>query len=1581
MEELTLERRNDMIESQLKFWKDSFIDIRIRNNNMLNQDPKTSNAIVLEVNNSFTYSRFWDIAVGGGNAEEYALKSKAVAVPGTNPIAWHAEKDVNCRNPEVLEGMVKRAYKAILQKGENPLCLAFGKLRWRVTVGRERFETNDEFVWVETPLLFIPIKLNQNSSSFWLKPVDDDAFINPTLCIRYEKETGKQFPLPSCGQWLDKEGFDIEGYFSEIAEQFDNVDFSFNPDYVALDIFDYERICMYRDVSRNFEALKKNKIIRSFFGERLCEPGKVKGLDNLLPNESFAVLDTNSSQSDVIERFKNGESFILEGPPGTGKTQTIVNMIAEAIMANKKVLFVSGKMSALNTVQKKLQMKGVSLDKHCLLIQCEKESKDINITDTYGKLKASLDAPRPVFDINEYEECKKTFVATREVLLGYNKEFYDTNNSLGLSIYDIIGRMLLLGYDEKHVVNVNFNENFIERLDKETFDNYANKIGEVETLLKSLLGRSGSIEQDVWYGFRHYELDDTIEKEIRQYCAESGVILRSINDIFESVAASNEVEGADKIVAGLKNYPLSMIGFVLDKKYLNDIGALYMSDLAAWKTALKKEIARAEKYDKAAKIYYAKTLGDATVDVEELKARLTDVAPLECYTIKEVKEEHGSVEFLAKNLGSHFMGADGEVAANVVNGLIENVEKYLSTMAERDLLREELLQNYTDDLLALEYKPLLEKFRVSWDKKVKDGKAPLLFNLQIKAIKKCCKDVRSTDFSIQSVYALLEKLDLYHQNKEAADALKKVLDEAGLKEITVNAKALTNLLEFLKAYLIEKEKHATSNLLFEELSFKEYLAKKLEKLGKILSVVSDLRVKADMTIFELKDLIDLYDMVSENNARIEKDENLRSIIPSLAKDVRTNWKNLLALLNMVDEVRKIIRNEERTLQDDCEIFMNVLRILVSKELNSRIDMLTQKYYEFYNNERWFDKEVATEVHSCEEMNYVDFDAWFEQISDIDHVTKYVTYRRSVRDLDQYGKQFFNQYVDFGRKEYPIDKMYDNYKISILYAYYLMLLGKSKYVGKLSGKDGVTAVENIIAKFSEADKELLDFNRRIVDLKVYNSIERRASKTGNLHGYLGSIPSNKNASVRRLFKTRSESIMQLTPCIMMSVYSVSKLLEYEQYQFDVVIFDEASQIPAEDALTSIMRAKSQVVIAGDPKQMPAISYFKSKDMDESTMDEDDDMTCTSIIDFLIRSPYNTISYETLNMHYRSNHESLIKYSNEKAELYGGKLITFPSPKARTQDFGLWNYPVYEDERFKDKVLCCASGENEYEAQIVVDLIRRHIEKYPLPKTDEEIENYNSLGVIVFGRKQKKVIEDLLKKDKALSKLLMLNNPHIFMMVTADEVQGDEMSEMIISLTYGYNSAGERTNSWGHLSQQPVALYKFNVAVTRARNNLKFVHSVGAGEIEALSLNYIAEYLRQFENVSQEAFENHTEYNTRFIEAIGKICESVVGKDRVVYNYGENTLSYRVPISILSKDGQSITLGVMCEVNRGKAVDEVELGAQSGQGFSVKEYACTCNQILAAHNWDNLYETYAIQWVRNYAHEKRKLIQALNAVVDC
>jgi hypothetical protein len=288
-------------------------------------------------------------------------------------------------------------------------------------------------------------------------------------------------------------------------------------------------------------------------------------------------------------------------------------------------------------------------------------------------------------------------------------------------------------------------------------------------------------------------------------------------------------------------------------------------------------------------------------------------------------------------------------------------------------------------------------------------------------------------------------------------------------------------------------------------------------------------------------------------------------------------------------------------------------------------------------------------------------------------------------------------------------------------------------------------------------------------------------------------------------------------------------------------------------------------------------------------------------------------------------------------------------------------------WQERVITGGGGRNEAEAKVVIDLIKEHIAKYPLPKSEEEIEGYRSLGVIVFGTSQKKLIEELIQKDPELSGYSMLANEKVFAISTADEIQGDEMSEMIISLTYGRDAEGNPSAVWGHMNQLPVALYKFNVAVTRAKDNLKFVHSVTSTEITNENLAYVRDYLIGLEALDERSFADHSEYNTDFVRAIGGICEQIVGKDRVVYNYGESPRSYRVPISILSRSGDEVVLGIMCEVNR------------KDEGFSVREYGRTCQSILASHGWNNLYNTYALQWIRNYAYEKRELIARLKAVL--
>ncbi len=133
-----------------------------------------------------------------------------------------------------------------------------------------------------------------------------------------------------------------------------------------------------------------------------------------------------------------------------------------------------------------------------------------------------------------------------------------------------------------------------------------------------------------------------------------------------------------------------------------------------------------------------------------------------------------------------------------------------------------------------------------------------------------------------------------------------------------------------------------------------------------------------------------------------------------------------------------------------------------------------------------------------------------------------------------------------------------------------------------------------------------------------------------------------------------------------------------------------------------------------------------------------------------------------------------------------------------------------------------------------------------------------------------------------------------------------------------------------------------------------------------LDYVGEYLKQFDDSSPTSFKSDRSFDTDFTEAVGKICEEVVGGDRVVYNFGASARSYRVPISILSPEKDRVVLGVMCEEDRGK------------QGFSLRESVRSCDDIMRSHGWDNLYRANIMQWIRNYVHEREKLLEKLREI---
>jgi superfamily II DNA or RNA helicase len=254
---------------------------------------------------------------------------------------------------------------------------------------------------------------------------------------------------------------------------------------------------------------------------------------------------------------------------------------------------------------------------------------------------------------------------------------------------------------------------------------------------------------------------------------------------------------------------------------------------------------------------------------------------------------------------------------------------------------------------------------------------------------------------------------------------------------------------------------------------------------------------------------------------------------------------------------------------------------------------------------------------------------------------------------------------------------------------------------------------------------------------------------------------RHKPLRELFDEAGSFVTQLTPCFMMSPLSVAQYLKADSIQFDAVVFDEASQIMPQDAVSSLIRA-DQAIIAGDTKQLPPTSFFQS-DI-ETTEDVREDL------DSILEETASVLPEKNLRWHYRSRTDELIQFSNH--HYYNNSLRTFPenNPDVETGvDFEYVEDGVYDRG---------GSRQNEIEAQRVIDLIEDHAEE----RSDK------SLGVVAFSNAQEQAIRDALAERREENPILdaFVSQDDVldeFFIKNLEMVQGDERDRMIFSVGYG------------------------------------------------------------------------------------------------------------------------------------------------------------------------------------------------------
>lgn len=389
---------------------------------------------------------------------------------------------------------------------------------------------------------------------------------------------------------------------------------------------------------------------------------------------------------------------------------------------------------------------------------------------------------------------------------------------------------------------------------------------------------------------------------------------------------------------------------------------------------------------------------------------------------------------------------------------------------------------------------------------------------------------------------------------------------------------------------------------------------------------------------------------------------------------------------------------------------------------------------------------------------------------------------------------------------------------------------------------------LVQTFGRLDGEIADLSRRMILAKLsLRSI--KAKKDPALLSELALLnhevaKKTRQLPPRTLLQRLPGLLPVLKPCLLMSPLSVAQYLPPESDGFDVVVFDEASQLTVWDAVGVLARGK-QAVVVGDPKQLPPTNFFQKADPAASDEDAAPDEDAVEDLDSILdECKAAGVPEQALLWHYRSRHESLIAFSNER--YYDGKLFTFPSAAVARKGLGVSRVKVeggvYDRSRTR-------TNRKEAEA-VVAAVVERLLDPAFADKT---------CGVVTFSMAQQSLIEDLLDDEQTkhpeIQRFFDSSLPEPFFVKNLENVQGDERDAIFFSIGYAPDEKGFFAMNFGPLNR-PGGERRLNVAVTRAKEEVVVFTSIDSTQIDlsrtaALGAAHLREFLAYAEKATREA----------------------------------------------------------------------------------------------------------------------------------
>ncbi len=682
--------------------------------------------------------------------------------------------------------------------------------------------------------------------------------------------------------------------------------------------------------------------------------------------------------------------------------------------------------------------------------------------------------------------------------------------------------------------------------------------------------------------------------------------------------------------------------------------------------------------------------------------------------------------------------------------------------------------------------------------------------------------------------------------------------------------------------------------------------------------------------------------------RQEVDDDRKSIEQHL-----TNWngeaKQLTAL---VDEYQTIFSSLE-SFQDEDLSLDNLTQIQPEywTALKQKIDAVKENFGILQNA-------LEIEEFPPSSQRHPSFDALFQWLEDLTRS------RKKLYAWSQYSQiktEFINSSIGsilewFESETVPLEELASTYKAVVLKVWFQECFDAEEILRNFNVDRHNITIQN----FQKLEKDYLELSRRFVRAKVLSRVPNldsslKGSEAAELIREIAK--KQRHLPVRIFFQKIPNLLPLLKPCLLMSPISVAQCLPADGRTFDLIIFDEASQIETHDAIGTIARGK-QLIVVGDNKQMPPSNFFGGNGNTDNTkiLSEDTVEDLESILDEAIAC---NLPQQMLQWHYRSRHESLILFSNQ--HYYNNKLNLFPAATQSHSNLGLKWHPTSNG--------FYQPGErvNKQEAHALVDYLFSQLRQYEPGE--------RSFGIITFSSPQQLLIEKLIRKkldkDNSLEKWFdeKLNLEYCFIK-NLETVQGDERDEILFSICYAPQTNGKLSMNFGPLNRLG-GERRLNVAITRARTALHVFSTLTAEDIDlnrtnALAVRHLKEFLALTAQLNQESGDSLSSTKS-FDSELHRQVYTVLTEAGYEVDCQIGCAEYRIDFGIRHPNKKSqYILGVECD------------GTSYIAAATVRDRDCLRQAVLKNMGWQ-MYRVWSIDWLLDRDGSERRLLQAVEKVI--